>query len=96
MFELKTWMKEQGLTAKDLARMLELPASTVEKWVYDVAQPKSENLDMLNNFIAAACAHHWVIEKSNGPISEGECQRCGENREFSNSPEASWFHPSRA
>ncbi len=85
MFDLKTWMKEQGLSARELARMLEIPATTVEDWVYEGAVPKGQNLDTLNNFIAAACSHHWVIESSNGPLSNGECQRCGENRDFSNS-----------
>ena len=42
--------------------------------------PKPENLDNLNDFIAGACAHHWVIEKSNGLKSEGVCHRCGETR----------------
>ena len=31
------------------------------------------------------CAHHWIIETADGPVSKGECQLCGENREFSNS-----------
>lgn len=95
MFELKTWLKEQGLSARELAGLLEVSRKTVEDWVYEGAVPKERNLDALNNFIAAACSHHWVIEASNGPMSEGECQRCGESREFCNSPESSWFHPAR-
>lgn len=35
------------------------------------------------------CRHHWLIQPANGPISEGVCQVCGENREFKNSVEAS-------
>ena len=31
------------------------------------------------------CAHHWLIETADGPVSKGECQLCGEEREFSNS-----------
>ena len=31
------------------------------------------------------CRHHWIIEPANGPISQGECQKCYEIREFSNS-----------
>jgi len=31
------------------------------------------------------CAHHWVIEPANGPISWGECQICHEGKEFKNS-----------
>lgn len=91
MFELKTWLKERELSAKELSELLEVPLPTVEGWVYRGAQPNPENLDILNNFIAAACAHHWVIESSNGPLSEGLCQRCGESREFSNSVDSpSW------
>ncbi len=33
----------------------------------------------------AQCAHHWIIETPNGPISKGKCQLCGEEREFNNS-----------
>ena len=31
------------------------------------------------------CAHYWIIETADGPVSKGECQLCGEEREFSNS-----------
>ena len=31
------------------------------------------------------CAHHWIIETADGPVSKGECQLCGEEREFSKS-----------
>ena len=85
MLDLKIWLREQGLSAKELAGYLEVPLGTVEDWVYEGAVPKTQNLDTLNNFIAAFCAHHWIIESSNGPMSEGVCQRCGEKREFSNS-----------
>lgn len=30
------------------------------------------------------CKHHWVIQPASGPVSDGECQRCGETREFKN------------
>ncbi len=36
------------------------------------------------------CAHHWMIETSYGPTSIGVCRLCREEREFDNSPEASW------
>ncbi len=36
------------------------------------------------------CTHHWMIETSYGPTSKGVCRLCGEEREFDNSPEASW------
>ena len=85
MLDLKTWLSDQGISVTELARLIGTPRTTVKDWVYKGAVPKAENLDTLNNFIAAICAHHWVIEPSNGPESEGECQRCGERRDFSNS-----------
>ena len=30
------------------------------------------------------CAHYWVIEPANGPVSQGVCQVCLEVREFKN------------
>lgn len=30
------------------------------------------------------CAHYWVIEPANGPVSQGQCQNCMEVREFKN------------
>ena len=36
------------------------------------------------------CTHHWMIETSSGPTSKGVCRLCREDREFDNSPDASW------
>lgn len=30
------------------------------------------------------CIHYWVIETADGPVSEGQCQKCGDIREFHN------------
>ena len=30
------------------------------------------------------CAHHWIIEPANGPVSQGQCQNCLEVRDFKN------------
>ena len=30
------------------------------------------------------CAHYWVIEPANGPVSRGTCQNCLEVRDFKN------------
>lgn len=30
------------------------------------------------------CAHYWVIEPANGPVSQGQCQNCMEVRDFKN------------
>ena len=84
MMELKTWLEEQGLTVGELAQELDVPLKTVQGWV-DRAAPSMENQDRLNEYIFAKCAHHWVIEASNGPLSGGVCRRCGQSREFQNS-----------
>ena len=36
------------------------------------------------------CTHHWIIGTPYGPTSKGVCRLFGEEREFDNSPEASW------
>ena len=38
------------------------------------------------------CTHHWRIDSSNGPHSNGYCLRCGSERLFANSVETdnSW------
>ena len=98
MVDLKTWLREQGLSVKELASVLEVPRTTVEDWVYKGAVPSRGNAEMLDNFIASNCAHHWVIDRANGPMSEGVCQRCGESREFANSaePTSIWTSSHRA
>ena len=30
------------------------------------------------------CAHYWVIEPANGPVSPGQCQNCMGIRDFKN------------
>ena len=30
------------------------------------------------------CAHYWIIEPANGPVSQGQCQNCLEIRGFKN------------
>ena len=98
MLQLKTWLQEQGLSVKELASVLGVPRTTVEDWVYKGAVPSRGNAEMLNGFIANNCAHHWVIDRANGPMSEGVCQRCGESREFANSaePTSIWSSSHRA
>ena len=88
MMDLKSWLREQGLSARGLARLLEVPRTTVQDWVYRGTVPSAGNAERLTDFIASNCAHHWVIAAPNGPTSEGVCQRCGEKREFTNSAES--------
>ena len=84
---LRLWLNEQGLTVRELADQLEIAPKTVQDWVYERGRPSLGNADRLNDFIANNCAHHWVIDRPNGPMSDGVCQRCGERREFTNSAE---------
>ena len=85
---LRFWLSEQGLSVRELAVQMDAPLKTVQDWVYRGVTPSSENKDRLVEFIKAECTHHWVIDRPNGPLSEGVCQRCGEEREFFNSPAA--------
>ena len=41
------------------------------------------------------CRHHWVIQPADGPVSNGSCQICGENREFKNYVESANWGDSR-
>ena len=43
----------------------------------------------------AECRHHWVIQPADGPVSNGACQICGENREFKNYVESATWGDSR-
>ena len=31
-----------------------------------------------------SCQHHWVIQDSDGPMSQGICRVCGEFKQFKN------------
>ncbi len=41
------------------------------------------------------CQHHWVIQPADGPVSNGSCQVCGEDREFKNYVESATWGDSR-
>ena len=41
------------------------------------------------------CRHHWVILPADGPVSNGSCQICGENRQFKNYVESATWGESR-
>ena len=83
--DLKTWLREQGLTVRDFSLELGVPVKTVQDWVYRGVEPSAENRDILAEYVTSRCAHHWIIAVPNGPMSEGVCQRCGDHREFQNS-----------
>ena len=39
------------------------------------------------------CAHHWIIETPDGPLSKGVCRLCGEERDFNNSTDDKYTWP---
>ena len=41
------------------------------------------------------CRHHWVIQPADGPVSNGSCQICGEDRKFKNYVESATWGDSR-
>ena len=94
MMDLKSWLRDHGLTVRELALELEVPHKTAQDWVYRGVAPSAVNRDRLTDYIFSHCAHHWVIAAPDGPTSEGVCQRCGEKREFANSaePTSIWNH----
>ena len=87
MVDLKPWLAVTGLTVRHFALELDVPLKTAQDWVYRGVVPSTANQDKLTEYVHAHCAHHWVIAVPDGPISEGECQRCGRVREFENSAE---------
>ena len=95
MMDLKSWLRDQGLTVRELALELEVPLKTAQEWVYRDVVPSAENQDRLTDYVISHCAHYWVIDRPSGPLSEGVCQRCDEHREFSNSGELAnpWIPP---
>ena len=47
-------------------------------------QGKEETYYLLDGW-EGNCIHHWVLETPNGPWTNGNCKKCGENEKFSNS-----------
>ena len=45
------------------------------------AEASVESPNMANGPV---CAHYWIIEPANGPVSQGQCQNCSEVRDFKN------------
>ena len=52
--------------------------------VVERTQEVDERIKVVDAPKAIPCAHHWVIEPANGPVSQGACQVCGEVRGFKN------------
>ena len=45
--------------------------------------------------VVEVCRHHWVIQPADGPVSNGSCKICGENRKFKNYVESATWGDSR-
>jgi len=85
MIELMLWLRQQDLSVRELAAGLGLPLKTVQDWAYRGVLPSPANGVILEEFVRLMCAHHWVIETANGPVSRGVCKLCQAVREFGNS-----------
>ena len=91
MTDLMLWLRQQGLSVRELAVGLELPIKTVQDWVYRGAAPSPANRVKLEDFM---CTHHWVIDAADGHLSRGVCKLCQAVREFENSQlTAKWSRP---
>ncbi len=82
MMDLMLWLRQQGLSVRELAVGLGLPLKTVQDWVYRGATPSLANRVSLEDFM---CTHHWVIDPADGHLSRGVCKLCHSVREFENS-----------
>ncbi len=81
--DLRLWLSQQGLTVRQLALELDVPLKTVQDWVYRGKSPSPANQELLELYVK--CAHYWIIDVPDGPVSCGTCKICGEVREFNNS-----------
>ena len=53
-------------------------------------KPKAEH-EKKRHVARVGCAHYWIIESPQGPVSKGVCKYCGAVSEFSNYlPYPSW------
>ena len=85
MMDLTLWLRQHGLSVRELADGIGLPLKTVEDWVYIGAMPSPANSVSLEDFVRLMCTHHWVIDAANGHLSRGVCKLCHAAREFENS-----------
>ena len=82
MIDMMLWLRQQGLSVRELAAGLGLPLKTVQDWVYRGATPSPANKARLEDFM---CTHYWVIDAADGHLSRGVCKLCHAAREFENS-----------
>jgi len=60
--------------------------------VIERAQEVDERIEVVEAPEVIPCAHYWVMEPANGPVSQGACQVCGEVRGFKNFIDSSNAH----
>ena len=82
MIDLMVWLRQQGLSVRELAAGLELPVRTVENWVYEGVMPSAANRVSLEDFM---CTHYWIIDAADGH-SVVECASCATQHESSRIP----------
>ena len=73
-----------------LKRNVEKPSAQLNQEVAGPIEGSSSVKDIVATLPISAitekgCTHHWIIESPNGATSMGQCQMCGEVREFRNS-----------
>ena len=57
----------------------------LEKVVEEAEAVAAEaSVESPNTADSPVCAHYWIIEPANGPVSQGKCQNCLEVRDFKN------------
>ena len=52
--------------------------------VVERTQEVDERTEVFDAPYVIPCAHYWIIEPANGPVSQGACQVCGDVRGFKN------------
>lgn len=73
-----------GFSQRAISRIIAVPRETVREWISDYHGGRVGDGDITDH------SHQWVIDRPNGPTSEGVCRICFEERAFRNSfPEGS-------
>jgi len=89
--EGKAFLCKCGVTlsrVRDRARHEESQKHLIIMQQTESIEPVLENPD--------TCVHHWKIDSSNGPHSNGYCLRCGSERLFANSVDSDYHWRQRS
>lgn len=74
---LKRYLNTKGLTAKDLATVLEIPYTTVANWIQGNSYPRIDKIEMMANYFGISKSY-LVEDPAN--IREREIQKMFHNR----------------